>query len=279
MLETVKSTIRKSFRKKRLDHFPFEKLPANVKIQILQNLSVKNLTNFAATSKDSETFVAENRKMLPRYEFEELFICYDPKLNSVCLRCKSGNRFKKSFLLEAPDIKQYLQCLKIHENVNFQLGTFQDTYQGDAIIKLYQHHTSTSLIDLKLSLSEAKRASEFIFELDNLLPIILENELWTSCAAYRIDSIILIFHEKLYREKAREDYTSFLKRFKSRFTRLPNEKMAHLCRKAQHELEMKHVCKKCNEEDILSVDFFISSDRSYSISSSFSFKKVDLGLF
>uniref|UniRef100_A0A914PJ49 F-box domain-containing protein n=1 Tax=Panagrolaimus davidi TaxID=227884 RepID=A0A914PJ49_9BILA len=279
MLETVKTTIRKSFRRKRLDYFPLEKLPENVKIQTLQNLGVKDLNNFAMTSKDSETFVTENRKQFQRYEFEELFICYDPKLNSVCLRCKTGNRFKKSYLLEAPDIKRYLQCLKIHENVNFQLGAFQDNYRGETVIKLYQQHSVTSLTDLKFTLSEAKRASEFIFELDNLLPLILDDEPWTSCSAYRIDSIILIFHEKLYREKAREDYTSFLKRFKSRFTRLPNEKMAHLCRKAQHELELKHVCKKCNEENILSVNFFIS-DRSYSsISSSFSFKKIDMGLY
>ena len=92
MLETVKTTIRKSFRKKKLDHFPFEKLPQNIQIQILQNLSPKDLTSFASTSIDSEKLVIEKRKILPRYEFEQLFICYDPKGNTVCLRCQTGDK-------------------------------------------------------------------------------------------------------------------------------------------------------------------------------------------
>lgn len=113
--------------------------------------------------------------------------------------------------------------------------------------------------DLKLTVTAAKQAVDFLFELDSLLPVVLENETWTKCAAFRIDSIILIFHEKLYREKARIDYASFIKRFKSRFTNLPNEKMAHLCRKAVHELELNHMCKKCTNEAIVSVDFPILS--------------------
>ena len=139
------------------------------------------------------------------------------------------------------------------------MGSFIDEIRGEKIVKVYHRFENATLLDLRLSLSEAKRAAEFVFELDTLLPVVLENEAWTNCAAFRIDSIILIFHEKLYREKAKVDYTSFVKRFKSRFTNLPNEKMAHLCRKAAHELELKHYCKKCTCESIVSVDFPILS--------------------
>lgn len=102
---TVKSTLRKSFRKKpasKLDYFPFEKLPENIKIKVLQNLSPIDVINFASTSSDSEKLVAENRKVLPRFEFDRLIICYDPKENNVCLRCQSSTKTVVSSLNCSP---------------------------------------------------------------------------------------------------------------------------------------------------------------------------------
>ncbi|KAE9550217.1 hypothetical protein FO519_006562 [Halicephalobus sp. NKZ332] len=193
----------KSFRKKKKTVFPFSKLPDSLKIKILQHLEPFDISNFASCSKDSEFFVKENRDKFAFYEFEVMDLCYDPVTDAACLRAMSESRYAQSVVIDAKTIDKYLHCLRIRSSVSLVIGTFTLSSLQDQVFSIFNHLTFHELGSMGLDVSCLKRATEFMFGLDDLLTTVVSRS-WTACEKFKVDYLVLFFHEQLYKQKAKK---------------------------------------------------------------------------
>ena len=157
-------------------------------------------------------------------------------------------------VIDAKTVERYLHCLRIHTSVSLVIGTFTLSSYEEQVFSVFNHLTFHDLASMNLSVPALKRSTDFMFELDNLIIRLIPRS-WSACEKFKVDFLVLFFHEQLYKQKAKIDLQSTFKRISNKFSKTTNEKMAFFCRKGRNDLNDKHFCGKCSESNLTTITF------------------------
>lgn len=261
MLERLKS-LRKSLRSKpkpvptpTQPNFSFDKLPTNVKVGILSKLSVVDLANFSATSHSGNAFIREHRDELPKRTVDSIAICYDPENHLACIRVVDQEKYFQSVVIPATAVLHSLECIFVKHSLRVLLGCFR--HSQDQPSTRYYAHSPITLFMTDFTMPQIKRTRRFIVDIRDYLPK-LTARCYTPCEIFRFDSLILIFQERYFRERAKGERISPMRRISGIFAKSNFREKAKSCQVTRRQFASKHDCHHCKSDYFLSTDFPLS---------------------